>query len=69
MTNRYYITTLTNRELAKLLIQTEVDDFDDEDYMALTHYITSDGTHFLEFDYEDVLDYEVWWLEQEKTDE
>lgn len=72
MTNREYINSLSNEELAVLTISLSEEpdydyDYDDELYQCGTYqlYTTSDGTEFT--DIEEAIEHEVWWLNQPRA--
>ena len=72
MTNEEMIRSLPLRELASLVIrhrgEEDIDyDWDEEPFSwgVRTILVTSDGLEFDELDYEDALEHECWWLQQE----
>lgn len=72
MTNETIIRSLPLRELASLIILREYVDDIDYDYNEepfswgiRTIFVTSDGTSFDELDYDEALEHECWWLQQE----
>ena len=72
--NRRWINSLTNHELAKHLINTSTIpdyDYDYDDNLVesgtIDTYTTTDGTVF--YDYEEAVDYETRWLYKERPGE
>lgn len=72
--NRRWINSLTNHELAKHLINTSTApdyDYDYDDNLVesgtIDIYTTTDGTVF--YDYEEAVDYETRWLYKERPDD
>lgn len=71
-TNEQVIRSLPLRDLASILIrykyEEDIDyDWDENPFSwgVRTILVTSDGRRFDEYDYEDALDHECWWLGQE----
>ena len=74
MTNEEMLRSLPLKELASLVIRHEYEEDWDYDYDEnpffweyRTILVTSDGQRFDEYDYEDALEHECWWLQQEAS--
>lgn len=72
MTNEQMIRSLSLRELASLIIRYKYEDDWDYDYDEnpyfwgyRTIFVTSDNLEFNEHEYEEALEHECWWLQQE----
>ena len=72
MTNEEMIRSLPLKELASLVIRHEYEedidyDWDEEPFSwgIRDIFVTSDGLKFDEYNYEDALEHECWWLQQE----
>ena len=72
--NRRWLNGLSNREFAKHTIncsQIQDYDYDYDDNLVesgmIDVYTTTDGTVF--YEYEEALNHETWWLNQERPDE
>lgn len=72
MTNEEMIRSLPLKDLAGLAIRykcrEDIDyNYDEEPFSwgIVTTLVTSDGLEFDEDDYEDALEHECWWLQQE----
>ena len=72
MTNEQMLRSLPLRELASIVIRHEYEEDWDYNYneepffLGCRHIlVTSDGLRFDELDYEDALEHECWWLQQE----
>jgi len=72
MTNEQYIKSLSRKDLASLLIQKSYRedwdyDYDEEPFFwgYKTIFRTSDGVEFDEYSFDDAVEHECWWLQQE----
>lgn len=72
MTNEEMLRSLPLKELASLVIRHKYEEDWDYDYDEnpffwgyKTYLVTSDGLEFDKLDYEDALEHECWWLQQE----
>lgn len=74
ITNEEALRSLPLKKLASLVIRHEYEENWDYDYDEnpffwgyRTIFVTSDGQRFDEYDYEDALEHECWWLQQEAS--
>lgn len=72
MTNEQCIRSLSRKDLASILIEesTREDwdyDYEEEPFLrgCKTIFRTSDGVEFDEYSFDDAVEHECWWLQQE----
>lgn len=72
MTNEEMLRFIPLKDLASIVIRHKLKEDWDYDYNEAPFFwgykhilVTSDGIEFDEYDYEDALEHECWWLKQE----